>query len=62
MQGLHSGANAISGDFSLSANGFLIKNGKIERPVNQITIAVNFYTLLKGSRSSCSDLDLSETD
>ncbi len=46
LQGLHSGANPVSGDFSLQANGFLIKNGKIDRGVNQITVAGNFYTLL----------------
>lgn len=61
LQGLHSGANAISGDFSLSANGFLVKNGKIERPVNQITIAGNFYTLLKEIEAVANDLDLSSS-
>ena len=29
VQGLHSGLNTISGDFSLSAYGHLIENGKI---------------------------------
>ena len=46
VQGLHSGANPVSGDFSLGAKGFLIKNGLIERPVEQITIAGNFYKIL----------------
>ncbi|NLN48406.1 MAG: TldD/PmbA family protein [Clostridiales bacterium] len=46
VQGLHSGANTVSGDFSLGAKGFLIKNGLIERPVEQITIAGNFYKIL----------------
>ncbi len=47
LQGLHSGVNTVSGDFSLSAHGFLIEKGKISRPVNQITIAGNFYDILK---------------
>ncbi|WP_084031570.1 TldD/PmbA family protein [Anaerobacillus arseniciselenatis] len=47
LQGLHSGANAISGDFSLAANGYLVKGGKIERPINQITVAGNFFTMLE---------------
>ena len=46
VQGLHSGANTVSGDFSLGAKGFLIKDGLIERPVEQITIAGNFYKIL----------------
>ena len=45
--GLHSGANAISGDFSLASKGFYIKDGKKAYPVDQITVAGNFFDLLK---------------
>ncbi len=45
--GLHSGANAITGDFSLAAKGFYIKDGKKDYPVDQITVAGNFFNLLK---------------
>lgn len=37
--GLHSGANFITGDFSLAAKGFYIEGGKKTYPVEQITIA-----------------------
>lgn len=47
LQGLHAGANEISGDFSLGAKGYLVEGGKIVRAVDQITIAGNFYDLLK---------------
>lgn len=47
ITGLHAGANTVSGDFSLSAEGFLIENGKKSRPVEQITVGGNFYTLLQ---------------
>lgn len=56
VQGLHSGANTVSGDFSLAAKGFLIKNGTVERPVEQITIAGNFYKLLTDIVDLGSDL------
>ncbi len=56
FQGLHSGVNTISGDFSLSAYGFLIENGKISRPVNQITVAGNFYDMLKNIMEIGTDL------
>lgn len=46
LQGLHSGLNAISGDFSLPAQGYEIVNGKISRPINQILIASNIIELL----------------
>ncbi len=56
VAGLHSGTNSISGDFSLAAEGFLIENGKLTRPVNQITIAGNFYEILKNIDIVCSDI------
>lgn len=46
VAGLHSGTNSISGDFSVAAEGFKIEKGKITSPVNQITIASNFYDVL----------------
>ena len=57
LMGMHSGVNAISGDFSLGAKGFMIENGKIGRSVNQITIAGNFFELLKDILAAGSDLD-----
>ena len=45
--GLHSGANAITGEFSLAVNGFYIENGKKTFPVEQVTASGNFFNLLK---------------
>ena len=56
MAGLHSGANAVSGDFSFSAEGFLIENGKLTQPIEQITVAGNFYELLKNIEAVGNDL------
>lgn len=56
LAGLHAGANAISGDFSLSAQGFLIENGRLTSPVEQITIAANFYDILKSAVAVADDL------
>ena len=54
--GLHSGANSITGDFSLAAKGFYIKDGKKDFPVEQITVAGNFFDLLKNIIEIGSDL------
>jgi len=59
LQGLHSGANPVSGDFSLAAEGYLVENGKITKPVEQITIAGNFYKLLEDVEEVLSDFELS---
>jgi len=56
VQGLHAGLNPISGDFSLSAQGFLIQKGEIKEPVNQITISGNFLEMLKNVEEVGKDL------
>lgn len=58
LQGLHAGANPISGDFSLSAKGFAVRGGKRAEAVAQITVAGNFYTLLREIQAVGSDLKL----
>ncbi len=47
VQGMHSGANPVSGDFSLGAEGFYVENGSIVHPVEQITVAGNLLNIFK---------------
>ena len=47
LKGLHAGANAVTGDFSIESAGFLVKNGKLAGAVKGFTIAGNFFDLLK---------------
>jgi PmbA protein len=46
VQGLHSGVNPISGDFSTGASGMLIRNGAIAEPVREFTIASTLQRML----------------
>ncbi len=46
LSGLHSGANAISGNFSFGASGYLCKDGERIQAVRGITVAGNFYKML----------------
>ena len=46
LTGMHSGANAISGDFSFGASGFLYEDGQLRQPVRGVTVAANFYDML----------------
>ena len=57
--GLHSGLNTISGDFSLAGEGFYIKDGKIDKPLNQITISGNFFEFLKNIKDIANDIKFS---
>ena len=56
LSGLHSGTNTVSGDFSVAANGFYVKDGKVQHPVNLMTIAGNFYEMLAAVEEVGSDL------
>ena len=47
LEGLHAGANAVSGDFSLQSAGYLIENGQLGSRIKGFTVAGNFYELLK---------------
>ena len=57
LQGMHAGANPITGDFSLAAKGFMVRGGKLAEAVNQITVAGNFYDALKAVEAVGADLE-----
>jgi PmbA protein len=56
LQGLHSGLNSLSGDFSLSCYGYMVEDGKRTRPVNQITVSGNFFDMINNIEEIGSDL------
>lgn len=46
VQGLHSGVNPVSGDFSTGAAGLVIRNGQLCEPVREFTIASTLQRML----------------
>ncbi len=46
VQGLHSGVNPISGDFSVGASGLTITNGTVGAPIREFTIASTLQRML----------------
>jgi PmbA protein len=46
FSGLHSGVNPVSGDFSVGADGLMIRNGSIAEPVREMTLASTIQRLL----------------
>ncbi|CEG29389.1 TldD/PmbA family protein [Bacillus sp. B-jedd] len=56
LQGENAGINPLAGDFSLAAIGFLVEDGKIVRPIDQFTIAGNFFELLNEIEEIGNDL------
>ena len=47
MTGVHSGVNPISGDFSVGAEGLMIRDGKLAEPVREITVASTLQRMLR---------------
>ena len=46
VSGIHSGVNAVSGDFSTGAAGLMIRNGALAEPVKEFTIASTLQRML----------------
>jgi PmbA protein len=46
MTGLHSGVNAVSGDFSVGIEGVMIRDGVLGEPVREVTIGSTLQRLL----------------
>ena len=59
ISGLHAGLNPLTTDFSLLASGYFVKDGKIEYPVNLITIAANYMEMMNQIEAVGNDLEFS---
>ena len=57
MTGLHSGVNAVSGDFSVGVEGLMIRGGQLAEPVREVTIASTLQRLLLGVTAIGDDLE-----
>ena len=54
--GVHSGANAVTGDFSVGAAGVMVRNGEFAEPVREATIASTIPDMLRNLVAVGSDL------
>lgn len=57
VQGLHSGVNPVSGDFSTGASGLVISGGAVGAPVREFTIASTLQKMLLDVLEVGGDLD-----
>jgi PmbA protein len=56
VTGVHSGANPVSGEFSVGATGLRVENGQLAGPLREMTIASTIPELLKRIVAVGSDL------
>ena len=57
VTGVHSGVNPISGDFSVGAEGMMIRDGALAEPVREVTIASTIQRMLGHVVAVGSDLE-----
>ena len=57
VSGIHSGVNPVSGDFSVGAEGVLIRDGVLAEPVREFTIASTIQRMLGGVVAVGRDLE-----
>ena len=56
LSGLHSGVNAVSGDFSVGAEGVMLRGGALAEPVHEVTLASTLPRMLLDISHIGSDL------
>jgi PmbA protein len=56
VSGVHSGANPITGDFSVGVSGLWFRDGQLAEPVREATVAAQLLDILKGIDAVGSDL------
>jgi PmbA protein len=47
VTGIHSGVNPVSGDFSVGAEGLMIRGGTLGQPVREVTVASTLQRMLQ---------------
>ena len=61
VAGLGTGMNPVSGDFSCQAEGFLIKDGKVDRPLSLITLSGNLLKMFRDCQGFGSDVKMTDS-
>ena len=57
VNGLHAGLNPISGDFNVQSSGYMIKNGKIDKPITLFVTSGNFFVMMKNIEAIGNDIE-----
>jgi PmbA protein len=57
VTGVHSGVNPVSGDFSVGAEGLMIRGGTLAEPVREVTVASTLQRMLQSILHIGSDIE-----
>ncbi len=61
IQGLHAGANSVSGAFNLQSSGYVIRDGKISEAVTLIIVSGNFIDMLNNVACISNDFEINSS-
>lgn len=57
ISGVHSGVNPVSGDFSVGAQGLMVRNGALAEPIREATVASTLQRMLSSIRAIGSEVE-----
>lgn len=57
LEGLHAGMNAQSGDFSMKAEGFVIKDGKLSSALDMMTVTSNLFAIFNNVKKISQNIE-----
>jgi PmbA protein len=57
VTGVHSGVNPVSGDFSVGAEGLMIRGGELAEPVREVTVASTLQRMLQSILAIGADVE-----
>jgi PmbA protein len=57
VTGIHSGVNPVSGDFSVGAEGLVVRDGTLAEPVREVTVASTLQRMLQSILHVGSDVE-----
>ncbi|HLX89527.1 MAG TPA: TldD/PmbA family protein [Acidimicrobiales bacterium] len=57
ITGVHSGVNTVSGDFSVGAEGLMVRRGELAEPVREVTIASTLQRMLQSVLHAGADVE-----
>jgi PmbA protein len=57
VTGVHSGVNSVSGDFSVGAEGLMVRGGALAEPVREVTVASTLQRMLQSLLHIGADLE-----
>ncbi len=61
VEGIHAGVNKTTGEISLMASGYFVRNGEKEKPLNRIILSTSIFELFNNVIEIGNDIEMNDT-